>query len=334
VMGVLSIGGVIELWHMAVLMAVVGLGDAFFNPSSTAIVPDLVPEHELPQANALSGAMRRLMIALIGPATAGVVIAAMGPGPAFVIDALTFAVSAAAVLAIRTRPTQAAVAGWGARDTLVQMKEGLDYVRSKPWIWGTLLSGMLTLLVFFGPVQVLVPYLIKNRLGLGADALGTVYAFGGVGSVAMAFVIAHYGLPRRRVTAMYLAWTIGVGVMAVYGLMTDLWQALAVSLLANALFELGQVTWTTMLQQLVPRHLLGRVSSVDWFVSVGLVPVSYALTGPVADAIGAWRTMIAGALLGALLTIALLFVPGVRDPERAAAAGPLGSAQRGEDPAG
>jgi hypothetical protein len=78
--------------------------------------------------------------------------------------------------------------------------------------------------------------------------------------------------------------------------------------------ELGGIIWTTMLQQLVPQ--LGRVSSLDWLVSAGLVPVSFALTGPVAGAIGAEWTMVAAGTIGAVLMGALLFAPGVRDPER------------------
>jgi len=70
-LGLLSIAGVIELWHVVALIAFVGLGDAFFNPASTAIVPDLVRDEQLPQANALHGLVRPLMVRLIGPALGG-----------------------------------------------------------------------------------------------------------------------------------------------------------------------------------------------------------------------------------------------------------------------
>jgi DHA3 family tetracycline resistance protein-like MFS transporter len=318
-MGVLSVLGVLELWHVAALMALVGIGDAFFNPASTALVPDLLPEHELPQANALQGVLRRLMISLAGPAIAGLLIALFGPGPAFVIDGLTFGVSAVALVLIHHRPMPHEVIGSGVRHTLGQMKEGFDYVRSKPWIWATLLSALLSLLFFLGPVQVLLPFQVKNQLLEGPESLGLIYAFGGVGSIIMALAIGHFGIPKRRVTWMYLSWTLGIAFMAVYGVMTALWQALLVMMVTHAFFELGQVIWTTMLQQQVPSRLLGRVSSLDWMISLGLVPVSYALTGPVADVLGPGQTMVAGALIGAVLTIVLLFVPGVRDPERAAA---------------
>jgi MFS family permease len=318
-MAVLSTAGIIELWHIFLLIALVGIGDAFFNPASTAIVPDLVPDEHLPAANALAGMYRPLMFRLLGPALAGVIVAAAGPGPAFGIDAATFLVSAVAIAAIRSRPAPRLVATHGVRRTLAEVGEGLRFVRANPWIWATLVSAMLSLLVFLGPVEVLVPFLVKNRLNLGPEALGAIFAMGGVGAIAMAVLIGFLGLPRRRVTVMYVAWSLGVALMAVYGVMDALWQALLVSLFLHALFQLGQVIWTTMLQQLVPRELLGRVSSLDWLVSTGLVPVSFALTGPAAEVLGPATTMVGAALLGALLMGMLLFVPGVRDPERGAA---------------
>jgi hypothetical protein len=125
---------------------------------------------------------------------------------------------------------------------------------------------------------------------------------------------------------MYAAFAFGVAATAVYGLMTALWQALLVSFILQASFQLGQVIWTTMLQQLVPRELLGRVSSLDWLMSSALVPVSFALTGPVSAALGAENTVVGAALLGAFLMGVLLFWPGVRDPERAPKATAIGLA--------
>jgi predicted outer membrane lipoprotein len=316
-LGLLSVSGALELWHVVALIAFVGLGDAFFNPASTAIVPDLLPDEQLPQANALQGLLRPLAVRLIGPALGGLVVAGVGSGTAFLIDAASFLASAAAVLAISTRPSHD-VAGHGVRQTLREVREGLAYVRATPWIWATLVSAMLSLLVWIGPQEVLLPFLVKNRLALGPDALGGIFAAGGVGAMVMAITIGQLGQPRRRVTAMFASWSIGVLLIAGYGLMTALWQALVLSAIGAALFELGQMIWTTLLQQLVPRELLGRVSSLDWLVSVGLVPISFALTGPVAGAIGAEWTMVAAGTLGAVLMSALLFAPGVRDPERRA----------------
>jgi DHA3 family tetracycline resistance protein-like MFS transporter len=178
---------------------------------------------------------------------------------------------------------------------------------------------MIALLAFYGPVEVLLPYLVKNRLELGADALGLVFVASGVGSIVAALAIGQFSVPRRRITTMYLAWTIGSAALAGYGIMTELWQPMVIAAISGATFMVGQVIWTSLLQELVPRELLGRVSSVDWLVSVGLVPVSFAVTGPISGWIGSTTTMVGGALIAALVTIALIFVPGVRDPERSSA---------------
>ena len=316
-LGILSITGVIELWHMVVLMGFVGLGDAFFNPASSAMVPDVVPERDLAQANSLLATLRPLMVRLLGPALAGITVATIGTGAAFLVDAATFLLSAAAVAAIRTRPLHLDGVEHGIRQTADQVLEGLRYIRTKPWIWATLVSAMLSLLVFLGPVEVLVPFLVRNQLDLGADSLGLIFAAGGVGAILMALTIGTRGLPRRRVTVMFVSWSVGVALMSVYGVMTALWQALVVSFVLHALFQLGEVIWITLLQQHVPRHLLGRVTSLDWLISLGLVPLSYAITGPLSVAFGPSLTMVGTALIGSVLMISLFFVPGVRDPERA-----------------
>ncbi|HEX5579607.1 MAG TPA: MFS transporter [Candidatus Limnocylindria bacterium] len=314
-MGVLSLTGVIELWHVIALIAFVGLGDAFFNPAATAIVPDLLPDEQLPQANALNGLIRPLTIRLVGPALGGFVVAASSAGTAFVVDALSFLVSAVAIAAI-SRPPARQVVSHGLRQAIAEVGEGLAFARRTPWLWATLLSAMFSLLCFIGPVQVLLPFLVKNRLDLGPDSLGAIFAIGGIGSVLSAIAIGQLGLPRRYVTVMYACWAVGVALLAGYGVMTELWQGMLIGLVTASLFEIGQIIWVTLLQTEVPRDLLGRISSLDWLVSTGLVPVSFALTGPVASALGAQNTIIAAGLLGSVLMGGLLFFPGVRDPER------------------
>jgi DHA3 family tetracycline resistance protein-like MFS transporter len=115
---------------------------------------------------------------------------------------------------------------------------------------------------------------------------------------------------------MYVAWTIGSAALSGYGLMTALWQPMLIAAITGGFFMLGQVIWNSLLQELVPRDMLGRVSSLDWLVSIGLVPLSFALTGPISGLLGPTVTMIGGPLIAAGITFALLFARGVRDPER------------------
>jgi hypothetical protein len=107
--------------------------------------------------------------------------------------------------------------------------------------------------------------------------------------------------------------------LAVYAVVGAAWQVMAVSLAFSALESAGTVVWLTVKQRLVPRALLGRVSSLDWFISTGLVPLSFAVTAPLAAAVGARATFLVAGVLGAAVTLAFLFVPGVRDIDDQAA---------------
>jgi Transmembrane secretion effector len=168
-----------------------------------------------------------------------------------------------------------------------------------------------------GPVEILIPYLVKNELGGSAADLGLVFAAGGLGSVACAVAIGQRGLPRRDITLMYATWTLATLTVAGYGLANALWQLMLVSLVFNALETTGFIVWATAKQRHVPPHLLGRVSGLDWLISTGLLPLSFALTGPVSATLGAQATLIAAGTLGAVVTFAALFLPGMRAIEGA-----------------
>ena len=313
---VLSLTGSLELWHVAALVALYGAGSAFFGPGFDAIVPDLLPASELPRANALDQVIRPLALRLVGPAVGGVLIEVVGIGGAFALDAATFAVSAVALLAMRPRP-RATTAPAPAASLLTDVRAGFGYVRRHVWLWGTLGSAGIAFLLFMGPVEILLPYLVKNELGGGAADLGLVFAAGGVGSVLCAVAIGQRGLPRRDITAMYVAWTLGTLAVAGYGLAAAVWQLMLVSLAFNAMETAGLVVWATAKQRHVPPHLLGRVSSLDWLISTGLLPLSFALTGPASVWLGAQGTLVAAGMVGSVVTFAALYLPGMRAIEDA-----------------
>jgi len=242
-------------------------------------------------------------------------IAALGPGAAFALDAGSFMVSAAA---ISLMSTGFAVIRDGEEHSSVvaDIREGFRFVRAHTWLWGTLLGAAISLLAFWGPVEVLVPYRIKNDLGGGADDFGLVLAAGGVGSIVAAVVMAQLGLPRKHMTFMYVVWATGCLGIAGLAFAAVLWQAMAASFAQQALFASGLIVWGTLIQTLVPTRLLGRVTSLDWFVSTCLVPVSFALTGPMAAAVGAGTTLAGAGVIAAAATLACLFIPGMRETER------------------
>lgn len=320
-MAALSLTGALELWHMVALVAAYGAAAAFFGPAFDAITPQVLPAGELAQANSLDQLVRPMALRLAGPAVGGLLIDAVGVGGAFAFDAASFVVSALALLAMR-----APARTLGAVPTSVggDIRAGFAYVRGHVWLWGTFASAAVAYLLFMGPVEVLIPFLVKNELHGSASDLGLVFAAGGIGSVACAVLLGQRGLPRRDITFMYLAWTLATVAVAGYGLSSTVWQLMLASLAFNALETAGTIVWATAKQRHVPAELLGRVSSLDWLISIGLLPLSFALTGPVSGAIGVQATLIGAGIVGALVTFAALLLPGMRAVEG------LGSAPPGE----
>ena len=313
-LAVLALTGVLELWHVVALVMVYGTGQGFFAPSFDALVPELVPREELPQANALDQIVRPIALRLAGPAIGGVLVGAFGAGSAFGLDAASFAISATALLLMRrpvVRPRDTAPSLLG------DLREGWEFVRHRSWLWATFVSAAIAYLLFMGPVEVLLPYVVKETLGGSAAQLGLVFAAGGLSSVLAAAFLGQRGLPRREITFIYAVWGVATLAVAGYGLATSIWQLMLASAAFNALETVGTIVWATAKQRHVPPHMLGRVSSLDWLISIGLLPLSFALTGPVSALIGVQTTLIAAGLMGAAVTLAGLCVPGVRSIEDA-----------------
>jgi MFS family permease len=301
----------LRFWELVTLVAVYGVGTAFFTPAFEAIVPELVPRADLPSANSLDQFIRPIALRLAGPALGGA-LAAFGIGVAFAVDAASFAASLVAVLLMRRLPRTRPELD---ESTVAALKEGLSFVRRRVWIWGTLGSAAIAYLVFLGPAEVLLPFVVKNDLHASAGTLGLVLAAGGLGAVGAAIFMGQTGHPRRDVTVMYLTWTLATFAVAGYGIASAAWQLMAACLVFNALEAAGTIVWATIKQRNVPASMLGRVSSLDWLISIGLLPISFALTAPVADLIGARATLVGAAVIGGAVTLGALFLPGMREIE-------------------
>jgi MFS family permease len=312
VLAVLVLMGALRFWELVVLVAVYGVGTAFFMPAFDAILPELLPKSDLPAANALDQFVRPIAMRLIGPVVGGALVAA-STGLAFAIDAATFV---ACLVAVLVMPRRAGRNVEVQTSSVAALKEGLRFVRQRVWLWGTLLSAAISYLVFLGPAEVLLPYLVKNELHASAGTLGLVLAAGGVGALGGAAFMGHRGHPRRDVTVMYMTWTIATLAIAGYGIANAAWQLMLVCLVFNALEAAGTIVWATIKQHHVPGSMLGRVSSLDWLISIGLLPLSFALTAPVAAVFGARATLVGAAVLGAAVTLGGFFLPGMRAIER------------------
>ena len=312
----LGFAGALSFPLLAVLAGLYSAAGAFFTPAFDAVVPSLVAADDLAAANSLDQFVRPLALRLAGPALGGLIVAGVGSSSAFALDAASFAASTLAIAALRTSLRVEAPTA----STRVAIGEGLRFVRSHVWLWGTLASAAVAYLAFLGPTEALVPYLVKNQLHGSPAALGTVFAAGGIGAIGAAVLMAQHGQPRRDLTFMYACWTAATLAVAGYGLARSTVELALVCLAFNALEAAGTVVWATIKQHHVPARLLGRVSSLDWTISIGLLPVSYALTAPVVALVGVRTTLVAAALIGTAATGAALLLPGMRDIEGAARA--------------
>ncbi len=323
-MGALAVCGALRLWQMMVIVAAYGAAQAFFDPASDAILPELLPAEQLGEANALEQLVRPLALRMAGPAVGGILVGTLGAGSAFLADGATFVVSAAALWAMsshaRDRATAEPAAALPSRGR--DLREGWQYVRGQVWLWGTFASAGVAYLLFMGPAEVLLPFMVKHVLRGSGVQLGLVLGAGGLGSVGCALAMSRSGLPRRSMTFIYAVWTLGTLAVAGYGLASAMWQLMVASLAFNLLETAGTVVWATMKQRHVPGGLLGRVSSLDWLISIGLLPVSLALTGPVSAALGVRTTLIAAGLAGAAATLCGLMLPGMRKVDSSLSSAP------------
>ena len=298
---VLVATGEVQLWHLASLSALIGLAQAFYLPSITAITPELVPREDLVQASALRSGSQMLAYDFIGPAIGGVLVAALGTAPSFGINAASFAASVVALLAIRRRPTPALTQD---RDLRRDLMEGLGYVRSQRWLWISLVVVGISNLAFSSALSILIPLHVKTNLGGGPSELGAYFAAIGLGGGIAVLTTAGMRSGQKHVPASFSAW--GISALAITGAGLSPWIAGVVvcGLAIGAGLQYGNVMWESLLQSAVPGRLLGRVTSFDWFVSLALEPLGLGIAAPIATVIGAAPALVAaGVMCMALLTV-------------------------------
>ncbi|MFC5065244.1 MFS transporter [Actinomycetospora atypica] len=331
---VLSLTGLLGLPALVVAAAAVGVAGGLLFPAYSALVPRLVPAGELQAVNGLEGMLRPVLVSAVGPALAGVVVAAAGPGPAMVAVAVSAAAALGCAVGLPRTTTAAPAAGAGAPSALADLREGFRYMVRTRWLLVTLLFASLMVLVVLGPMEVLVPFAIKDRAGGGPTEHAVVLAMFGVGGAVGSLLAGSLRLPRRYLTAMISMWALGCVPMVVFGLATSLVPMAAAALVVGALFNAPQVVWGTLLQRRVPPVLLGRVSSLDFFVSLAFMPVSMALAGPASVVVGLTPVfLVAG--LGPVLVGAVALALGRLGPDELAhpleVAGPATAAVTGPE---
>jgi MFS family permease len=315
----LGLTGIVEVWHLAVLSLVLGIVDGFFYPAYSALLPSILPAEELLPANGIEGMLRPTVHQALGPLLASAVIAAASPAAAFLVVAVLQLLAGAGLLWLRTTPVRREVTAATGRHPLLTMvddiREGVRYMVRTPWFFGTLLYACLWVLVMLGPIEVLLPFAVTDQTGGGAGSYALVLAAFGIGGALSSLAVASFRLPRRYLSVMNLVWGFGTLPLIVVGVTNQLWVMIVAVFVVGAALSWGQVIWGTLLQRRVPPEMLGRVSSLDFFVSLALMPISMALAGPVGEAVGfGWTFLVAG-LVPIVLAVVVLAVFKMRQDE-------------------
>ena len=302
VLGVLAVAGVAQTWHVYLIALLFGVGTAFDNPARQSFVSEVVGPDLLPNAIGLNSATFHAA-RIIGPALAGLVIAAFGSGWAIASNSVTYLAFIAALMIIGnrgldlTRPARR-----GGR----QIREGLAYVRSRGDI--LLALGVVFCVGTFGMnFQLTSALMAQQEFGKGPTAYGILGTFMAVGSLAGALVAARRArAPRGRfIVGMALAFGL-IEILA--GLMPTYWSYAAVLPVMGLAALLTLTASNASIQLGVDPQLRGRVMALYAMVLMGGTPVGAPIIGWVGQTFGPRWTLIGGGALTALgvLVVALL----------------------------
>jgi MFS family permease len=301
--------GQIRLWELAVGSAVFGGASAFFNPASTGLLPSIVSAERLQEANALIGLTRGLT-EVVGPAIAGVVVAAFGYGLVFAIDAASFVASFICLAAMHLPSSIQR----GARSSmLAEAREGLREMLDRPWIVAGCLCDLVTnftLAILF----VLGPVVVKDHFG-GAKDWGLMLTFGAIGGIVGSAAALRYKPERPLLVTYIIAFTFPLELAALAPPLPLIVLAVGLALVFWSV-TLGNAYWATMLQQHVPAGALSRVDSLTWIASLVVFPLGLVLAGPLASLLGVRTTLLGAAGLAALAITVVLSVRDVRELRR------------------
>ncbi|MBS2961770.1 MFS transporter [Actinocrinis puniceicyclus] len=278
------------LWQMILLEAGTGTAVAIFYPASQALLPKLVPDAELQQANAVS----RLVMngAMMGGAAAGgFLVAAVGPGWALVADAIGMSFAVLPNLFIRA----AATAREQTPGIFTELREGWDEFRSHTWLWGIVVQYSIVLMCWYGSFSVLGPAVAARHLG-GPAAWGAIMAFESIGLIVGGLVALRFTPRRPMLFVALIGATIALPSLAL-AMLWPVWLICLTSLGVGVAIEAMMVQWNVVMARYIPAEKLARVSAYDVLGSVMSMPIGALLAGPIATAIGVSRTQYAAAVL-------------------------------------
>jgi MFS family permease len=312
VLAIDTLAGTIQVWHIFVLASLLGLVNAFDIPTRQAFVVEMVNRHALVNAIALNSSIVN-GARIVGPAIAGIVVAAFGEGWCFLLNAVSYLAVVAALLAMHVTPR---VLRADPRSALHNIVEGFGYVlRTGPIRALILLLGLVSLMGM--PYAVLMPVFAHDVLRGEARELGFLMGATGVGALGGALSLTFRKTLRGLGSVVAIA-SAGFGVsLILFSFSDNLWVSGALLVPAGFSMMVQMAASNTLIQSMVPDHLRGRVMAVYSMMFMGMAPFGAIFAGLVAERVGAPVTVAIGG--AACIGGAAVFgarLPGLRSQAR------------------
>lgn len=313
----LALRGQPGLWEICAISVGLGALHGAFLPASSAILPDLLPDEDLQAGNALSLSFIQAAT-LVGSAIAGIVVATLTAGAAFAFDAGTFVVSALSLALMRvargSREGQAepsALSHDGQPASELPISTG-RFLRTSRLIQVCLLVAIAANFCIGGLMEVALPTLVHGPMNGGASGYGLILAAFGAGALAGGLCAGLLGnIKRKGLLALLSALLMAVSLALLpYG---NVVSAAAWMLLAGIANSITNVILLTVIQIIIPRHLMGRIMGLLMFASFGTYPISVALTGVLSTRLGPEILFPASGLVLAVVILAGLTQRALRE---------------------
>jgi MFS family permease len=306
----LTLAGVVRIWHIFVLSSLLGVVNAFDIPARQAFIVEMVGKTDLMNAIALNSSMFNAS-RVIGPAVAGILVATIGEGWCFFVNAASYLAVIAGLLLMQVERRERAGPAKGV-SPLAHILEGFRFVIENPPVHALLaLLGVVSLTGM--PFAVLMPIFADRILHGGPKALGLLLGATGIGALAAALLLASRrdlrGLSRWvAVSAMVFG-----AVLVAFAASETFWVSLVILAVVGFSMMIEMGSSNTLIQSMVPDRLRGRVMSVYSMMFMGMAPFGSLLAGAVAARLGAPLTVAGG---GAICMVAAgifwMALPGIR----------------------
>src|ERR1700690_1239307 len=302
VLGILTLIGIIQLWHIYLLSAIQASAMAFDLPARQSLVPNLVPREDLPNAFSLQS-IAFSVGAIVGPALSGVVIGYLGQEYAYFINAISFLAVIFALIAMGSVPQQQSVAEKGFKAALIDIRDGIRFIRSQPLILSSMILDFFV--TFFASANTLLPYFSQYILHIGEVAYGWLAAAPSIGAVVVGLIISQFNNIRRQGQFLIIS-------VLIFGLATILFgfsRLYAIIFLAlvltGAADSVSTIIRNTIRNMNTPDSIRGRMTGVNQIFFMGGPQLGEIEAGAVAQGFGVPFAIISGGV-GTILIVILI----------------------------